>query len=178
MSQAKGIITVHTKCVPGDVRILLGSIDELDATLRSQRDDRMRAEGFAQATQNALVKFDESRLTMLDELADCAAKLASEVAEVLLYKEIGEGNYDIVAIVRDTLASSFNAQGIATIHVNPVDQVALESTSFRSGTTIQADPGVRRGNVHIDTNHGLLVRDMDDCLEAVRLKLREMIKPC
>ena len=44
---------------------------------------------------------------------------------------------------------------------------------FRTGTRIQADEGVSRGDVHVETSLGLLVREAFGALESIEQRLLE-----
>ena len=55
---------------------------------------------------------------------------------------------------------------------SPSDAERLKPLPFRSGTKIEADPEVAPGDVHVTTPHGVLVRDQDEVLEAIRNRIR------
>ena len=59
------------------------------------------------------------------------------------------------------------------VHLHPEDARKLESVPFRSGTRIQADIGVSRGSVHVETPMGLMVRELDSALDAIAERVRE-----
>ena len=170
---------------PSAARLLPQSLAEFADARRKTHEDRLRAEGFSAACADAVgvleqaaQSMDECRDAWLDSLAQATATLAGEIAQVLLCKELAAGNYDIVAIVRATLASSYSSLGTTTIHVHPDDATALEEVRFRSGTVVQSNPALRRGNVQIETDQGLLVRNLDDCVAAMRESLREALTSC
>ncbi len=169
---------------PVGAAILDHSLDEHGAALRVQAQELLRAEGFATATQGAakaldaaLDSLEEHRQGLLDSVAETAASLAVEIAEELLRKELSQGNYDIVTIVRECLGVAGHSLGGTTLRVSPVDAESLGDVPFRSGTEIQADPTVRQGDVQVRTDQGLLVREIDECVRGIREKLREALRP-
>lgn len=185
MTSAQEALRIATDATPSDVRLLSVSLDEHAQSQREQHDQALRQEGLLTATQELARAFDEAtaaleqeRTNLLTSLSDMTATLAAEVAQTLLCKELSEGNYDIAAIVRDCLSSTGSSPGETIIHVHPEDAEALSNISFRSGTSVQADPGIRRGNVEVETNQGVLVRDIDERVLAIREQLREALKSC
>jgi len=46
---------------------------------------------------------------------------------------------------------------------------------LRSGTTVKADPAVRPGDVHVRTDQGLLVREIDACVRAIGERIRREV---
>jgi hypothetical protein len=69
--------------------------------------------------------------------------------------------------VRETLSASGVERGPCVVHLHPEDAARLSEVRFRSGTRIEADEGVARGDVQVSTPQGLLVRDLEDCLGAI-----------
>ena len=63
------------------------------------------------------------------------------------------------------------------MHLHPDDHARLKGVLFRSGTTLELDPNMVRGDVHLSTPRGLLVRDLDSALEAIREQLlKELVR--
>jgi flagellar assembly protein FliH len=158
-----------------------GTLDELTAARRAAREDALRAEGFAAATQGAVQALERAALAMEEQVAELqgqvaelASRIALDVAQELLRKELREGNYDIEAIVRSVLAQT-GPGGAKTLRVHPEDAAALEGAAFRTGTTVVADPAVRRADVHLETDQGVLVRDIDACVATIRENLLEAL---
>jgi flagellar biosynthesis/type III secretory pathway protein FliH len=148
-------------------RDLSGWIEDLVAA----REAVARAEGYAEALATAAGALDESAVRLdrdreqaVEDLSAFATKFACEVARHLLRLNIEEQAHDIEAMVRSTLADSGVGRGHCVVHLNPLDVEALAGVTFRSGTELEADPGVPHGSVQITTPRGLLVRDVDDCI--------------
>jgi len=57
--------------------------------------------------------------------------------------------------------------------LNPADHARLADIRFRTGTTIQADDGVPRGDVHVETSLGIMVRETMGSLDAIEKRLLE-----
>jgi flagellar biosynthesis/type III secretory pathway protein FliH len=121
------------------------------------------------AAELAALQAEEAR----GQVARASVELALEIARTLLRSEIGRGHYDLEAIVRETLAQAATGRGACVVHLNPTDHAHLREVRFRSGTRLEPDPGVARGNVHVETALGLLVRDLDDALDSIGQRLQE-----
>jgi flagellar biosynthesis/type III secretory pathway protein FliH len=106
------------------------------------------------------------------DLAHTSVLLATKIARELLRAEIDVGHYDLERVVRDALAVSGVGRGACVVHLNPIDAERLKHVPFRAGLTIEADHEVARGDVHLTTPVGVLVRDIDDALEAIGEKIR------
>ena len=102
-----------------------------------------------------------------------AIELGVGIAATLLRTELDAGRYDLETIVRESLAASGAGRARVRVHVAPADAERLATTPFREGTEVVADPALRRGDVHVETERGLLVREIDETLEAIRTRLTE-----
>ncbi len=185
MSSNRSSVTLDVREAPAAVQLLDVSLDEYAKQRREQQEERLRSEGFAVATQSAAqclekaaLGLEEARTGLADSLVETAVQLALEISQELVRKELGEGNYDLPAIVREVLASASSSSNSMILRVNPEDVDALSSIRFRSGTEVQGDPSVRRGDVQLETDQGLLVRDMDNCLSSIRERLQEAFRSC
>jgi flagellar biosynthesis/type III secretory pathway protein FliH len=58
------------------------------------------------------------------------------------------------------------------VHLCPDDLERLQDVSFRAGTQLVADGELGRGEVHVTTPHGVLVRDIDIALDGVLERIR------
>lgn len=141
---------------------------------------RARAEGERRGREAAAGVLDQAvaRLRTLEQeahvvLARTAAELALEIARTLLRSELARGNYDLETIVRETLGEAAVGRSPCVVHLNPSDHARLAELRFRSGTRLEPDEGVARGDVHVETALGLLVRDLDGILEAIGKRLQE-----
>jgi len=130
----------------------------------------------AGALDQAVEQLEAARTEALENLSGEAVTLAVEIAQHLLRAEIQAGNYDMERIVRDTLATADVGRQSCVVHLNPEDCERLADISFRSSTVLEGDPEVPQGDVHISTQLGLIVRDLDDTLRAIGERLREGLR--
>lgn len=139
-----------------------------------------RAEGERAGREAAGAALDAAvlRLNVIEEevrasLARTAAELALEIARTLLRTELARGNYDLERIVRETLGEASVGRSACVVHLHPADHARLADVRFRSSTRLEPDEGVARGDVHVETALGLLVRDLDGALESIGKRLQE-----
>ncbi|MBL8858679.1 MAG: hypothetical protein JNL28_09255 [Planctomycetes bacterium] len=133
--------------------------------------ERAALAGAAGALASAAEQLARTAEARSDELARDVTRLAVEIARVLLRNEIDAGRYDIERIVRETLQASGSGRGACSLHLNPADVARLEGVVFRAGTTIEPDPEVPSGDVHVTTQRGLLVRDVEQALASIAERL-------
>ena len=127
--------------------------------------------GKGQLIDQAAERIDRAREEAEQELARFATRFAEGVAKQLLHIELDAGNHGIEEMVRETLSQSGVGRGACQVHVHPEDAETLSTVTFRSGTTIAADAGVPRGSVQVTTEHGLLVREVDQCIKHAAEKI-------
>ena len=104
-------------------------------------------------------------------VAEQSGTLAVEIARTLVRKELMAGTHNMESMVREALAASGAGRGPCTVHLNPADLAQLESVRFRAGTELEADDAVARGDVHVETPHGLLVRENTEALRSIHERL-------
>ncbi len=97
--------------------------------------------------------------------------LAVEIAAQVLRREIDAERYDLEGMVRQALAVAATGRAPAVIRVSPKDAERLTKVPFRSGTTVEADPAMIPGNVHVVCARGVVVREVDEILSHVRAAL-------
>jgi flagellar biosynthesis/type III secretory pathway protein FliH len=161
---------------PGAVRVLASGADAVDAArlehARAEGERRGRAEAGA-PLEAAIARLQDFEQEAHAALASTAVELGVEIARTLLRGEIHRDRHDIERIVRGTLAEAATGRAPCVVHLHPSDHARLAETKFRSGTRIEPDVGVAKGDVHVETSLGLLVRDIDDALAAVARRLKE-----
>lgn len=129
--------------------------------------------GAARALEAAVEAFAAAAVEREQALARDAIELALVVARRILRKEVDAGRYDLERIVRETLAASGAGRGACVVHLHPDDLAALQGVPFRAGTELQADHEVARGEVHVTTARGTIVRDIDAALASIATRLAE-----
>ncbi len=112
----------------------------------------------------------------LSDLSRTAVELATSIARTLLKRDVAAGNYDLEAMVRETLAEAAVGRNACKVHLNPADVEQLAEIRFRAGTEIQADEGVARGDVQVETSLGLLVREAIGAIDAIEKGLIEEVQ--
>ncbi len=176
MSANPGTFTVPTTKLPVRAVLRPEGIDD------SRRDELAHASGFregylraateaAGALEQAAERLDAAGEEAAQKLAETAIELAFEISKSILGMEVDAGRYDIEKIVRESLSWSGVGRGQCTVHLHPEDFARLQGVPFRAGTEIEADTEVARGEVHVTTPRGLLVRELDEVLEAVHESL-------
>lgn len=157
--------------------VLLAQGEEQTRAVRVARahaeGERAGRAGAAATLERAVEALRASEESLRAELARGALELALEITRTLLRSELTRGNYDLERIVRETLAEAATGRSPCVVHLNPADHARLAEVSFRSGTRLEPDPGVSRGDVHVETALGLLVRDLDGALESIGKRLQE-----
>ena len=165
-----------------DVRVVSGDgAAPLDRVVERLCDEALAhglAEGIARAQHAAaqtLGEASEQLAARAQEAADSVAKtavvLAVEIARHLVRAEVDAGRHDIERIVRETLAAGGVGRAECVVHIHPDDAAALAGVTFRSGTRIEPDVGIGRGEVQVETANGLLVRDFDEAFKEIRRRM-------
>jgi flagellar assembly protein FliH len=168
--------------VPAGVRIVAGGADALVARHVADQVERARREGqraacdtAAKALTAASERLDLAREEAAAALASQAVELALEIARALIRAEVSAGRHGLEAMVRDALAASGAGRGACVLHVHPHDAAMLAGVRFRAGTVIEPDETVARGDVHVSTANGLLVREIPEALAAIEARLGELL---
>lgn len=167
---------------PRSVAVFAGTREELVTQRRSAALQREFARGQADGERAATARAAGALVQAAERLAQAAelrsaevardsVRLAVEIARTLLRHELDAGRYDIERIVRETLQASGVGRGVCVLHLNPADMARLDGVVFRTGTTLEADPEVPAGDVHVTTQRGLLVRDVEQALASIAERL-------
>ena len=169
---------VRATSAPRAVRISRSTLEELDRADLARRFEEGVQEGLRRSREAgggapaaAADRLDEARESALAELSRTSVDLAVRIASVLLKVELDAGHYDIEKIVRSSLSWSGVGRGACTVHLHPQDVARLTSVPMRKLTEVEADPEITPGNCHVTTPQGVLVRDVEECLVAIREKL-------
>jgi len=175
---------VDLQSMPQAIALSAEALPELEARLSSETKTAAYEEGardaIERATQEAVgalhqavERVDASREQALDQLSVSAVELAVEIARQIIQVEVRAENYDLERIIRTSLSHSGMGRGSADVHVSSADFDRLSNVTFRKGTQILPNPQLSDGDVHIDSPNGLLVREIDVCLDNVREQLLE-----
>ncbi len=173
-------VAIHSR--PSSVSVFEGDAAQLVARRRRIVLEREYSRGRADGERAALAgaagtlnraaeQLENAAKERTAEFARDATRLAVEIARALLRHEIEAGRYDIERIVRETLQASGIGRGACILHLNPTDVTRLQGVVFRAGTTIESDPEVPAGDVHVTTQRGLLVHDVEQALASIAERL-------
>ncbi|MCZ6596396.1 MAG: FliH/SctL family protein [Planctomycetota bacterium] len=172
-----------TPAEPQGVRIVEGyGARAFDRAIARVHDDGiargrdLAAREAARALEAAVERLDAFREEAAEALSRTAVELTLAIAKHLLRAEVEAGRYDLERVVREMLQESGVGRASCTVHLHPADAAALEGVPFRAGTKVEADIGVPRGDVHVETPQGLFVRDLEDALESIGERLFEDLR--
>ena len=173
-----GRLSAALDAPPSNARVASGELDAALERLIRRRCDAAHAEGelrarnsAAGALEAACAQLERAREEAAAALARQSVELAVEIAGVLVRREIEAGRHALETIVRESLAASGVGRGACVVHLNPSDATMLAEVRFRAGTTIEADDAIPRGDVHVSTPHGLLVRETAEALRSIHDRL-------
>ena len=125
-----------------------------------------------QALQDAAKKVIEFQENVFKEHKEEIAKLAVEIARKILRQEIDKGNYEIEAIVKETLENSPTSEHIV-VHLNPDDLVEVQKT-VKDGAEnalinikLVGDVNIKRAECVLETPKGIIESFIDVQLERI-----------
>lgn len=183
MSSEPKVLRAPPAAVPSGARVVTESAEQLaerwsqaaleDARAAGRADaeaDRLAAS--ARALDAAVEQLEDARARAAADLAHTAVELAVRIARHILRIEIDAGHYDIERIVRETLQVSGVGRRSCVVHLNPIDAERLKHVPFRATTVIEPDHEIARGDVHVTTPYGVLVREAEDAAVAVAERIR------
>ncbi len=173
-------LAVRLLALPTAIRV----IEPAELRARSEAEGRAHARGLAEGearmVSGAVKRIDDAVETMrlAREASDRAViedttRLALAIAREIVRTEIDAGRYDIQRIVREALAASGAGRAACVVHLNPVDIERLAGVPFRAATRLESDPEVSPGDVHVSTQRGTLVRDVDAALATLAERFQE-----
>ena len=147
-----------------------------EARLEGRSDGQAAAlEGAAAALEAAASQLEEQRSECLEEVTPLAVELALGIARRLVRAELAAERHDIEAIVRDVLAATGSGRTTTKIYVSPEDAARLSDVQLRAATEVVADEAVSTGSVRVETPQGVLVRDIDECMQSVADRLNKEV---
>lgn len=160
-----------------------GAVQLLDEHLERHRTEAFD-EGIARGKEESLLgpagaltraaeALTRARGEAEDSLARVAVELALEIAESLVHRSLDSGAADLESIVRESLKLSEVDRERCTLHLNPDDLDQLPTSNLPANLSVEADASLARGDLQLETPHGLLVRDVQASLEDIRERLLE-----
>jgi flagellar biosynthesis/type III secretory pathway protein FliH len=159
----------HRPAVPGDAAGGHPLSEDLRQDLQRQRDDLARLRTTLQEITDRLHRLHEQ--TVASQSAEIA-RLAVEIARRILRHKVGQGDYEIQAIVEEALKEAPTRQNIV-VHLNP-DDLALcrelqqrDSQGPLAGLELTADRGIGRGECLVETPKGIVKSFIEEHLERI-----------
>ena len=131
--------------------------------------------GAAASLEAAASALDASREECIQEVTSLAVELGLGIARRLVRAELAAERHDIEAIVRDVLASTSSGRTTTKIYVSPEDAARLSEVTFRAATEVVSDESVSTGSVRVETPQGVLVRDIDECMQSITARLTKEV---
>tara|TARA_R110002126_G_scaffold177860_3_gene326856 strand:+ start:1607 stop:2164 length:558 start_codon:yes stop_codon:yes gene_type:complete len=179
--------TRHTLTVGGPIagaELTSRDASSVLAERTERRIEAAREAGFAAGQEQTLAQFGpmfdsavehlvEFRESATDIMARDAVELAVEIARQLVQCQVKAGDYNLERMVRGALDAADVGRGDCSVHVATADYEKLQSVVFRNGTKIEADTEMNPGDLHVATSRGLMVRELEPTLDAIREQLLE-----
>jgi len=102
-------------------------------------------------------------------------KLAIQIAEKIVAKQVASGNYDIEAMICDVLSTTQNCDNL-TVYVNPVDLAVLlklqqDNASMINNVKLAPDASLKPAECRIDTGKGFIESLLDMKLKNIEAAL-------
>jgi flagellar assembly protein FliH len=173
-------LEIRLPAAPASVRVVDAALAAACADAEERGRVLGRAEGEARALERCLARVDAAvaeletaREAAGRAVAEDSAALALAIAREVLRVEVDAGRYDLERIVREALQASAAGRAACVVHLHPDDVQRLAGVAFRSATRLEPDPEVARGDVHVSTPRGTLVRDVDSALAALAERIKE-----
>jgi len=179
-SRTDARLELRVPAMPAALRI----VEPVELRARTEAEARGHARGLAEGESRilsgALQRIDSAveELRAAREVSDRAViedstRLALVIAREIVRTEIDAGRYDLERIVREALTASGVGRGACVVHLNPADVERLSGVAFRVATRLESDPEVAPGDVHVSTQRGVLVRDVDAALATLAERFQE-----
>ena len=137
-----------------------------DAATR-QNEEAQRMAGALSALTRALAAAEEAERRMRAEVQVAAPKLAFELVEALLGRELALAANPGQEAVARVLALDEGMQP-ATVRLNPADIEALDQMGLGREVQVVADPAVERGGALVEIGRSTLDGQLGSAVERVR----------
>ncbi len=131
-----------------------------------------------QIMQQAADQLSQTCQTLFTDHRDDIAKLAVEIARIVLMQQVLEGAYDIEAIVKKSLSHAPTRENL-TIRVNPQDLAECcaaqtgDKTDSLVGVQFMADPTVGRAECVLESPKGIIQSLIDEHLHQIGEALKK-----
>lgn len=161
------------------------AVEEVIASCAPGRDARWSTEAqerklkqLSETLNNVVARLNEFYLETVAKSRSDIARLAVEIARKILMWKTEKGDYDIHAIVEETLKRAPTRQNIV-IRLNPEDLPLCQQAQQDNPESPLAelefvgDWGIARANCLIETPKGIVKSFVDECLERIAQALEK-----
>ena len=150
--------------------------EDLQKELQEQRDELVRLLAALNGITDSLHRLHEQ--IVANHPAEIA-KLAVEIARRILMHKVGQGDYEIQAIVEGTLKEAPACQDLV-VHLNPDDLAPCQELQRQNpqspfaGLELTADRTIGRGECLVETPKGIVKSFMEEHLERISEALQRV----
>lgn len=151
---------------------------EEEAFAAGHAEGRREAELDYEAERDALARLTQSLQVLRPEPANALALLLAEAVDRLVREVVGQVEIDATLLLaRAQQAAALVARDVepTKLRAHPDDIVHLERAGL--GLTLEADPGLARGAIVLETGHGWIEDGPAVRLERLRAELDRMGAP-
>ena len=167
--------TRHTLTVGGPIagaELTSRDASSVLAERTERRIEAAREAGFAAGQEQTLAQFGPMFDSAVEHLVEFRES-ATDIMAQLVQCQVKAGDYNLERMVRGALDAADVGRGDCSVHVATADYEKLQSVVFRNGTKIEADTEMNPGDLHVATSRGLMVRELEPTLDAIREQLLE-----
>ncbi len=149
-----------------------------EAFAAGHAEGRREAEADYEAERDALARLTQSLQVLKPEPANALALLLAETVDRLVREVVGQVDVDAnLLLARAQQAAALVAREVepTKLRAHPDDIVHLEPAQL--AVTLEADPGLARGSIVLETGHGWIEDGPAVRLERLRAELDRMAAP-
>jgi flagellar biosynthesis/type III secretory pathway protein FliH len=142
--------------------------------LRSQKAELSR---LCQTVKNLAEKLGQFYDSIFAGHKEEIAKLSVEIARKILAQKVGDGDYQIEAIIQEALKNAPTRQDMV-IHLNPEDfarcqKIQQDESGIFAGIKLASDPNIGRAECVIETPKGIIESMINEHLEKIGKALKK-----
>ncbi len=166
----------HSQAALEDIPRSSSFSEDVQKELQGQRNELVRLLAALNGITDSLHHLHEQTVTSYPAEI---AKLAVEIARRILMHKVGQGDYEIQAIVEETLKETPTCQNIV-VHLHPDDLApcqALQRENPQSpfaGLELTADRTIGRGECLVETPKGIVKSFLEEHLERISEALQRV----
>lgn len=153
-------------------------VDEVSLLKRELEDEREKLVSSIGALSQASSCFQQAQDELFGEHREQIASLSVKIAEKILLKEIGSGNYDIQKIISEALKKSPSKQNIE-VQLNEVDFNTVtnalkdKANDFECKFEMSVDANIGHGECIVKTDKGIIEHLIESHLNQIAEALKQ-----